>query len=180
MAHGVYYQGAIFAVNDFDSYKTVMYFSKLYDVMISDELKVKLKEDTLTEKECMDLSRNFSRDTICKTAEELTLSLLDPCELADLMVDDAKPKLGSDVVYAERVENFKGEFFYDDEDKMPEELSEGMILAFNVPFVWDIRDAVIPADKRIAVFQLQEASKVFLKDDIDWENRLGYLCGIIE
>ena len=63
---------------------------------------------------------------------------------------------------------------------MPEELSEGMILAFHVPFVWDIRDAIIPADKRIAVFQLQEASKSFLKDNIDWENRLGYLCGIIE
>lgn len=50
-----------------------------------------------------------------------------------------------------------------------------MMLCFNVPYAWDIKDANIPADKNEAVRQLKDASKSLLKDDIDWEDRLGSL-----
>ena len=41
------------------------------------------------------------------------------------------------------------------------------MICFYVPCVWNIRDAVVPADKRVAVFQLQQTTKYFLKDDIN-------------
>ena len=72
--------------------------------------------------------------------------------------------------------DLNGVFMFSDEDKPHEDVEgECLMLCFNVPHVWNIRDAVIPCDKRIAVFQLQEATKSLLKDDIDWEARLGCL-----
>ena len=38
-----------------------------------------------------------------------------------------------------------------------------------------MKDADIPADKYMASLRIKEAVKAFLKDDINWEERLGEL-----
>lgn len=172
MAYAVYYQGARFSVKDFDPYKTITYFSKLYEKPIPEELKAKLKDGRLSRDECVFISRTLDLDKACTTAEEICEKLLNPFELADLFVSDDEPKIGSDTVFAVSVSQFRGEFYYYDEDKLPEEVSNCMMLSFHVPFVWDIRDAKIPADKRVAIFQLQQVSKGFLKDGIEWEKKI--------
>ena len=40
------------------------------------------------------------------------------------------------------------------------------------------KNVIIPVDRRIAVFQLQQATKPLFKDNIDWDKRLGCLYGI--
>lgn len=82
------------------------------------------------------------------------------------------------MVYEKLYPDLQGMFmFYDD---MPYKTITGecMMFCFNVPYAWDIKNVIIPADRRIAVFQLQQATKSLFKDNIDWNKRLGCLYGI--
>ena len=111
-----------------------------------------------------------------KTLQAMCVAALNPYELNDLFLPDAPVTFENEMVHAKLFSDLNGIFMFGDEDKPHEDVEgECMILCFNVPYVWNIRDAVIPCDKRIAVFQLQEATKSLLKDDIDWEARLGCL-----
>ena len=93
-----------------------------------------------------------------------------------MFLPDAPVTFENEMVHAKLFSDLNGIFMFGDEDKPHEDVEgECLMLCFNVPYVWNIRDAVIPCDKRIAVFQLQEATKSLLKDDIDWEARLGCL-----
>ena len=56
---------------------------------------------------------------------------------------------------------------------------ECMIMCFDIPYAWDVKNVIIPTDKREAIFQIRQATKRLLKEDVNWEERLGYLCGMI-
>ena len=69
-----------------------------------------------------------------------------------------------------------GEFIFDDEDKPYQNIDgDCLMVCFYVPCVWDLKDADIPADKYMASLRIKDAVKDFLKEDINWEERLGEL-----
>lgn len=48
-------------------------------------------------------------------------------------------------------------------------------MCFHIPKAWNMKDSVVPANERTAIFQLQEATKPLLKENINWKERLGEL-----
>ena len=175
--YGVYEQGAMFSREDFEPMKTISYFCKMYEVELDEEIKREIATDKVTDEHFEYLCNKLDVKPNDKTLQAVCIAALNPYELNDLFLPDAPITFENEMVHAKLFSDLNGVFMFSDEDKPHEDVEgECLMLCFNIPFVWDIEDAVIPCDKRIAVFQLQEATKSLLKDDIDWEARLGCLC----
>lgn len=176
---GIYEQGALFSRNDFEPYKTIKYLFDIYGIKLSKRLEERIKNNTVDECDMRFLCEILEAKPAELNLQSICVAALNPYELNDLFLPDADVKFENEMVHANLFEDIDGLFMFDDADKPHKEIKgECLMLCFNVPNVWDIRNAVIPADKRIAVFQLQEATKSLLKDDIDWEARLGSLYAV--
>ena len=174
--YGVYEQGAMFSREDFDPMKTISHFCKMYEIELTEEIKKEIEADKVTDEHFDFLCTKLEVKPKTKTLQAICVAALNPYELNDLFLPDAPVTFENEMVHAKLFSDLNGIFMFGDEDKPHEDVEgECLMLCFNVPYVWNIRDAVIPCDKRIAVFQLQEATKSLLKDDIDWEARLGCL-----
>lgn len=174
--YGVYEQGAMFSREDFDPVKTISYFCNMYQIELDEEIKKEIETDKVTDKHFDFLCTKLEVKPKEKTLQAICVSALNPYELNDLFLPDASVTFENEMVHAKLFSNLSGVFMFADEDKLHEDVEgECLMLCFNIPYVWNIRDAIIPCDKRIAVFQLQEATKSLLKDNIDWESRLGCL-----
>ena len=95
----------------------------------------------------------------------------------DIVIDDSEEAhFQNDTVYASYYTDIVGEFIFDDEEK-PNQGIDGdcLMVCFYVPCVWNMKDADIPSDKYMASLRIKNAVKDFLKDDINWEERLGEL-----
>ena len=175
--YGVYEQGAMFSREDFDPAKTISYFCNMYEIELDEEIKKEIEIGKVTDEHFDFLCTKLEVNPKEKTLQAICVAALNPFELNDLFLPDAPVKFETEMVHAKLFSDLNGIFMFDDKDKPHEDVKgECMMLCFNVPYVWNIRDAAIPCDKRIAAFQLQEATKSLLKDDIDWEARLGCLC----
>lgn len=175
---GVYNQGALFYREDFDVLKTIRYFCDMYRINLDDEIVHEIKNNDITDEHFAFLCNELEVNTDVKTLQELCSAALNSYEINDLFIDSAKSGIGNDMVFGKLYPDLQGLFmFYDD---MPHKTIAGecMMLCFNVPYAWDIKNVIIPVDRRIAVFQLQQATKPLFKDNIDWDKRLGCLYGI--
>lgn len=175
---GINNQGALIYHEDFDVLKTIRYFCDLYKVNLCVEIMQEIKNDVVTDEHFAFLCNELEVKSDVKTLQELCSAALNSYEINDLFIDGAKSGIGNDMVFGKLYPDLQGMFvFYDD---MPHKTIAGecMMLCFNVPYAWDIKNVIIPADRRIAVFQLQQAAKSLLKDNIDWNRRLGCLYGI--
>lgn len=175
--YGIYEQGAMFTGEDFDPYKTIKYLFHSYEIELSEKLAEDIKNDKVNDEDFDYICKELEVTPNERTLQSIVVHALSPALLHDIVVDDSEePHFQNDSVYASYHTDIVGEFLFDDEDKPHQDIDgDCLMVCFYVPCVWNIRDAVIPADKRIAVFQLQQATKAFLKDDINWEERLGTL-----
>lgn len=179
--YGIYEQGARFTRDDFDPYKTIKYLFDVYGIELSKELEAEIKNNNVSEESLDYLCKELDVKPTENTLQSICVSALNPYELSDLFVSEEDVTFETDMVCAKLYSDVEGVFMFDDEDRVFEDVTgECLMLCFNIPYVWNIREALIPGDKRIAVFQLQESAKALLKDDIDWEKRLGcfYAAGI--
>ena len=175
---GIYNQGALFYREDFDVLKTIHYFCDMYKINLDDEIIQEIKNDAVTNEHFAFLCNELEVKSEVKTLRELCNEALNPYEINDLFLDGAKSEIGNDMVFGKLYPDLQGMFiFYDD---MPHKIITGecMMLCFNVTYAWDIRNVIVPADRRVAAFQLQQAAKPLLKDSIDWSRRLGCLYGV--
>ena len=174
--YGVYEQGAMFFREDFDPVKTINYFCKMYEIEMTEEIKKEIETDTMTDEHFDFLCEKLEVNPEERTLQSMCTQTLNPYEIYDLLLENADVKIGNDMVYASVYSNLVGDFIFYDKDKPWEHIDgDCMMLCFNVPYAWDIKDANIPADKNEAVRQLKDATKSLLKDDINWEDRLGSL-----
>lgn len=174
--YGVYEQGAMFFRKDFDPVKTINYFCKMYEIELTEEIKKEIETDTMTDDHFDFLCEKLEVNPEERTLQSMCIQTLNPYEISDLFLEDAEVRIGNDMVYASVYSDLVGDFIFYDEDKPWEHIDgDCMMLCFNVLHVWDIKDANIPVDKNEAVRQLKDATKSFLKDDINWEERLGSL-----
>lgn len=175
---GVYNQGVLFYREDFDALKTIRYFCDMYKINLDNKIIQEIKNDAIADNYIAFLRNEFEVKSDVKTLRELCSEVLNPYEINDLFVDSEKLKIGNDMVFGKLYPDLQGMFiFYDD---IPHKVITGecMVLCFNVPYAWDIKKAVIPENRRMAVFQLQQATKSLLKNNIDWDKRLGCLYGV--
>lgn len=174
--YGVYEQGAMFFREDFDPVKTINYFCKMYGIELSEEIKKEIETDTVTDENFDFLCKELEVNPEERTLQSMCTQTLNPYEIYDLLLENADVKIGNDMVYTSVYSNLIGDFMFYDEDKPWDHIDgECMMLCFSVPYVWDIQNANIPADKNEAILQLKDAAKSLLKDDINWEDRLGSL-----
>lgn len=175
--YGIYQQGAMFTREDFDPYKTVTYLAEDFGIEIPEKFKEEIKKNELTDEGLDYLCKAFCIKPCNRTLECFVSTMLTSVLLHDIVVDDSKyTKFQNDSVYASYHTDIVGEFMFDDEDK-PHQNIDGdcLMVCFYVPCVWDMKDADIPADKYMASLRIKDAVKDFLKDDINWEERLGEL-----
>lgn len=176
--YGMYFQGAMIKIEDFDPAKVVLCMCKTYEVEISDELRKAIMTDKLSDEQYAYLYEKL--DVKCEeySLEKMRDDLLDEWEINDICCDDSEIPLASNHISAILLREIDGEFVYDNEDKPSESVSDCIMMGFYVPFLWRMKEFEIPVDKRLAVSWLQDAGKSFLKDDINWEERLGELYAI--
>lgn len=176
---GIYCQGAMFSRDDFDPEKTVLYFCKMYKIELNEEIKNEISTDALTAEHIDFLSRELGVKGAKKNLREICNAALNKYEINDIFAESSSIKFGNETVHAE-YGNIVGDFFFYDEDKPVMRVNgECMIMCFNIPYAWDVKNVIIPTDKREAIFQIRQATKRLLKKDVNWEERLGYLCGMI-
>jgi len=177
--YGIYEQGALFSREDFDPYKTIKYLFDIYGIKLSNKLEEVIRYNKVCEADLNFLCDVLEVKPEVRNLQAICAAALNPYELNDIFMTDADIKFENEMVHAKLFSDINGIFMFDDEDRPHEEISgEYMMVCFNIPHVWDIRNAIIPGDKRIAVFQIQDATKALLKDDIDWEARLGSLYAV--
>lgn len=178
--YGVYEQGVIITRDDFDPAKIIPYMFEWYGMKLPEDVLSEIKANNLTRKHFKYICKKLELNPNDRTLQSLCNDALKPYVLDDWFCDEEEVKFGNEMVSAYLYENATGYFHYDNPDVVAEEIEgEVIILRFNIPFAWNVADAVIPASKRMAVFQLQEATKRFLKENIDWEQRLGCLTIVV-
>lgn len=97
-------------------------------------------------------------------------------EMYSLFEDTNDAQFQSDTVYACYYTDIVGEFIFDNENKPHKDIDgDCLMVCFYVPRVWKMKEADLPADKCMASLRIKETVKDFLKDDINWEERLGEL-----
>lgn len=175
--YGIYQQGAMFTREDFDPYKTIKYLFDGYEIELSEKLAQDIKNNKVSDKDFDYICKELEIAPDERTLQSIVIHALNPVLLHDIVVDDSEEThFQNDSVYASYHTDIVGEFLFDDEDKPHKDIEdECLMLCFYVPCVWDMKDADIPADKHMASLRIKKVVKAFLKDDINWEERLGEL-----
>ena len=174
---GIYQQGAMFTREDFDPYKIITYLAEDFGIEIPQKVKEEIKKNEMSDEGLDYLCNEFSVKPYHRTLECFVSTMLSSVLLHDIVVDDSRDTMfQNDSVYASYHTDIVGEFMFDDENKPHKDIDgDCLMVCFYVPCVWDMKDADIPADKYMAALRIKEAVKAFLKDDINWEERLGEL-----
>lgn len=171
--YGIYEQGAIFTREDFDPLKTVLYFSNLTGKKLKTKVVERLKKGIENRKDIKYLIKAFKIKPEKKTLASICCELLNPCELDDLVANEV---LENEMVYANYYSDISGTFYFSDDFKKFESIDdECLVMCFHIPKAWNMKDAVVPANERNAVFQVEQAAKPLLKENINWEERIGEL-----
>ena len=175
--YGIYQQGAMFTREDFDPYKTIKYLFDTEGIKMPEKLAEEIKNDNVSDENFDYLCKKLDAEPIERTLGSIVSDVLGPSLLHDIVIDDSEEAhFQNDTVYASYYTDIVGEFIFDDEEKPHKDVDdECLMVCFYVPCVWNMKDADIPADKYMAALRIKEAVKAFLKDDINWEERLGEL-----
>lgn len=174
--YAAYEQGAKVTRDDFDPVKVIPYMFEWYHIKLPEGILSEIQNNNLTANHFEYICKKLELNPTEKSLQGLCNAALKPYVLHDWFADDEEVCFGSEMVSGELYEKAQGYFHPDDPDALTERIDGDVIfISFNVPIAWNIADAIVPANKKIAVFQLQEGTKKFMKDDIDWIKRLGCL-----
>lgn len=87
--------------------------------------------------------------------------------------------MGNDEIGVELFTDIEGVFRYTHQEDKTEQITECLMFTLTTPFPWEIDNYTGPRSKEQVIRLLQEVSKPLLKDNIDWESRLGELLGTV-
>ena len=175
--YGIYQQGAMFTREDFDPYKTIKYLFNSYEMKLPEKIAEGIKSNRVSDDEFDYLCKKLEVNPNERTLQSIVVHALSPILLHDIVVDDSDEiHFQNDSVYASYHTDIVGEFLFDDENKPHKDIEdECLMVCFYVPCVWDLKEVDLPTDKYMASLRIKDAVKDFLKDDINWEERLGEL-----
>jgi hypothetical protein len=181
-SYGIYQHGAIFKQEDFEPAKVILAVSeKIYEIALPENIKSTLHLNI------------FNKDMALEICEELEIEIKDTQELkdysyiSDALISEAhmpewfeqspSPLMGTKEMSVYVFSDMEGDYYYDNDEKSDEYVADGYMFSFEIPFIWDIRKRDSWHTREEIVEQLRESAKPLLKDDIDWDKRLGYLIG---
>lgn len=178
--YGIYQQGAIFRQEDFDPVKVILALSeKIYELTLPDNILAALRKN------------EFSIEIVNELCEKMDIRIRDDADMTDFscvsnaLISEFGPAewfneppvlMGSDDVYICVYSEIDGEFVYD-ADIENEDVEDCYILSLHVPIAWKLDSYSGPRTKEDALRCIKETAGALLKDNINWETRLGELIG---
>ena len=180
--YGVYFQGAVFYKGDFDPVKVIQAAAKyIRGISFPERIASVLEQGT------------FDRDIALEICDLLDIavsdrgSVEDYSYISDIFLRDSDdwfeapdPIMGSPRLGVEVFNDVAGEFRYFDKSIGSDTISECFMFALPCPLVWEIGIYEGPRTKEEVICLIRDTAKPLLKDDIDWDSRLGDLIGSSE
>jgi len=176
--YGIYHQGARFTDEDFDAIKLIKHYLEAFEIFLSERSFQKLQERQFDAATASELCDAFSIDMPAKELADysfLCSDLLEERTELFYVGDGETSPFRTEHMYGVMYTDLDGEFYLEGQEES-EELGECvMMLAFPVRYVWNQAANPGPKNRQQAVEMLREAGSRLLRDDIDWDKRLGHL-----
>jgi len=179
--YGVYLQGAIIKKEDFDPAKVIIAVCEgIYKFTLPDDIKTSLYNNEfnreIAEKLCTVLEIAIEDIDSIYGYSDISDKIISNSCLPEWYADLYPPLIGSSEVEFAVFNEIEGDYYYAGKNE-DEYIEDCYMFSLFTPFVWDIGKYTGCRTKAECVQQIREAAKTLLKDDIDWEKRLGYLIG---
>jgi len=179
--YGIFHQGAVFFHEDFDPAKVITaVLEVIIETTVPDHIKTALAGNDFSagvvSELCglLDMS-NYSRDGF-KSYSDISNSLVAQAGPEEWF-DRPKPLMGTDDVGVFIFSDIEGEYVFDTERKESQQQDNCFIFSLDFPLVWRIGDYTGPKSRNEVIELIREAARPLLRDDIDWDERLGALIG---
>ena len=183
--YGIYHQGVIFHMEDFDPVKVIQAVcEKIYNIILPDNIKNALTNnkfdfEIFTEL-CALLDINVDKIEGINDYSYISNKLVADAE-SDEWFNRTETLMGTDKASVFIFSDIEGEYIYDSNEKETETVTDCYMLSLDFPAVWEINDYIVKNNgyrSRGEILRLIcKTVQPLLKDTIDWENRLGYLIG---
>ena len=178
---GVYVQGAIIKKEDFDTVKVIQAVcEKIHGTPLSDEIKNSLTngkfDREIAEKLCemLDVNADEIEDYVC-----ISSVLLEDADFTEWF-EEPYNLMCSHELDITVINELEGDFIYDNGCYYEESVENILMFSLNFPLVWNINKYISGDNYRSrgeVLRLIRKTAQPLLKDDIEWENRLGYLIG---
>ena len=179
--YGIFHQGAIFFQEDFDPAKVITaVLEDIIETTVPEHIKTALAGNDfsagIVTELCglLDMS-GYSRDGF-KSYSDISNSLVAEAGLEEWF-NRPNPLMGTADVGVFIFSDIEGEYVFDTEHKENQYQDDCFMFSLDFPLVWRIGDCTGPKSRSEVVELIREAARPLLKDDIDWEERLGALIG---
>ena len=177
--YGIYNQGAFFKQEDFDPVKVILaVMTKIDGVTPPDNIMQALTAGVFDETVAAEICEILDVDNKGNITDYQQISDILVSEvLRDEWFDGNTPIMGTDKAPVSAYTDIEGDFVFDNDETEDEYVEECYVFSLRQPFVWDISEHKGFRTRNEVVGHIKEAAAVLLKDDIDWDKRLGYLIG---
>ena len=186
--YGIYHQGVIFYMEDFDPAKVIQAVcEKIYNIILPDNIKNALTNNKFDFEIFTELCAllDINVDEIDNIERINDYSYISHKLVADAEYDEwfngTETLMGTDKASVFIFSEIEGEYIYDNNEKETETVTDCYMLSLDFPAVWEINDYIVKNNgyrSRGEILRLIcKTVQPLLKDGIEWENRLGYLIG---
>ena len=178
--YGIYQQGAIFKQNDFAPEKVILAVcEKINNITLPDNIKKALQNNIFDIDIAVELCEilDIEHNGEIKDYSYISDKLISEACLSDWFEDSDTPLMGTGEISVYVFSEIEGDYYYDNDEVEEEYVEDGYMFSFYLPFVWNIKKHKNWHTRDAIVQKLREVSKPMLKDDIDWDKRLGSLIG---
>lgn len=172
----VYSQGAIIYSEDYDPVKVIITLSEELVGGLSPEIQSVLKSNVYDQEVAQEIC-GLLDVTFDPNATDYSFISDNFTEDLSYWIDDGYGKIENGIVESFYFTDLEAEFRYASEDIENERLESCLILSLHSPLIWGIAEFDGPKTKQEVIDCIREAVKHLLRDDINWERRLGDLVG---
>ena len=181
---GVYLQGAIIKKEDFDPVKVIpAVCEKVRGISLPDNIKKALTDGKLDretgEKLCEILDIRHINIEEIEDSACIASTLLQEGDFKEWF-EEPYNLMGSPQLEVTVINELEGDFIYDNSVQYDEPVENILMFSLNFPLVWNINGYISRNNYRSrgeVLRLIRKTAQPLLKDDIEWENRLGYLIG---
>lgn len=179
--YGIYDQGAFFKQEDFDPVKVILaVMTKIDGVTPPDNIMQALIGGVFDETVASEICEMLDID-VDNTGDVANYQHISDILVSDVLRDEwfdgHTPLMGTDKAPISVYTDIEGEFIFDNDETGNECVEECYVFSLYQPYTWDISEHKGFKTRSEVVEHIKEVAAVLLKDDIDWDKRLGYLIG---
>jgi hypothetical protein len=166
--------GAIIRDEDFDTTKLITSIAKKRDIELSKKATDALIQDNFNQEAAEEIYTKLELPDYTKAnATDYSGILRELLDDKDNWIEDYLEQ-DSNGITLERFVNVEANFYIGNDEEYVENT---LVFTLDSPLPWEIDNYTGPKSKKDVVALIENAAKELLKDDIDWESRLGQIIG---